>query len=92
MRTATYVRGNCFGWTSAETAVATAAKFRGYCRVAVAMIAGGRRNCHSSFRGNCRGNDRGLPSVAMIGTTDFATDRTVARAMVTTVVVTVEVP
>ena len=32
-------------------------------------------------RGNCRGNCRGLPWVAMLGTTEFATDRTAARAV-----------
>ena len=40
--------------------------FRGYCRVAVAMTADGRGN----FRDNCRG----LSRVAMVGTTEFATD------------------
>ena len=63
-------------WTSAD--------FCGDCRVSVAMAADGR--------GNCRGNCRGLPWVAMIGTTDFATDRTTARAVASSVAFAVEVP
>ena len=37
-------------------------------------------------------NFRGLPSVAMVDTMEFATDRTAARAVATTVAVAVEVP
>ena len=48
----------------------TSADFRGDCRVAVAMAADGRGNCHGSFRG--------FPCVAMVGTTEFATGRTAA--------------
>ena len=49
--------------------MAIAADFRGDCRVAVAMAAGGRGNRHGSFRG--------FPWGAMVGTTEFATERTV---------------
>ena len=61
------------------------ADFRGDCRVAVAMAADGRGNYHpwqlprTSVR--CHG-----------GTTEFATDRTVVRAVATTVAFAAEVP
>ena len=42
-------RGSCCGLTSAETAVAIAADFRGNCRVSE----------------DCRGNGRGWPRMAM---------------------------
>ena len=35
--------------------------------------------------GNCSGNFRRLPWVAIVGTTEFSTDRTAARAVATTV-------
>ena len=70
----------------AETAEENSADFRGHCRDAVAMAADGRGS------GNCRVNCRGLSYVAMVGTTEFATDRTAARAIATTVVFAVEVP
>ena len=41
--------------------------------------------------GNFRGNCRGIPWVAMVGTTEFATDSAAARAVDTTVAFTVEV-
>ena len=65
----------------------TSADFRGDCRDAQ-----GRGNCHGRFRENCRGDCRGLPWVAMVGSTDVATDRTAARAVATTMVFAVEVP
>ena len=58
----------------------TSAEFRGDCRVAVAIAADGRGNC------------RGLLWVAMIGKTEFTTDRTAARAVATAVAFAVEMP
>ena len=46
----------------------TSADFRGDCRVAVEMAADGRGNCHGSVHG--------FPLVAMVCTTEFATERT----------------
>ena len=42
--------------------------------------------------GNDRVNCHGLPWVAMVGATEFATDRTAARAVATTVAFAVEAP
>ena len=72
-------------------AIAAYLDFRGDCRVAVAMAMDGRGNCHGSFR-NCRGNCRGLAWVVMVGTMEFAKDRTAARDVATTVAFAVEVP
>lgn len=91
-RTAAEGRGNCFGWTSVETAVASVADFRGNCRVAVAMTADICGNYHGSFRRKFRGHCRVLPCVAMVGTTVFSTGRTAARAAATTVNFAVNVP
>ena len=46
------------------------------------------------FRGSCRVSDdcRGWPWIAMVGTTEFATDRTAALAVATTVAFAVEAP
>ena len=46
----------------------TSADFRGDCRVALAMAADCRGNCHGIFPGS--------PWVAMVGTTEFSTERT----------------
>ena len=56
------------------------------------MAADGRGNRLCSFRGKCRGHCRGLPWVAMVGTTEVATGRTAARAVATSVAFAVEVP
>ena len=56
------------------------ADFRGDCRVAVAVAADARGNCHE------------LPWVAILATTECATDRTAARAVATTVAFAVKVP
>ena len=69
----------------------TSADFRGDCRIAVAMCADGPGNCHGSFSVNCHGNCRVLPSVAVVGTTECATDRTAARAVATTEAFAMEV-
>ena len=52
----------------------TSGDFRGDCRVVEAIAANGRGNRPGSFHENCRGSCRGLPSVAIAGTTEFATD------------------
>ena len=83
-------RRNCLGIR--RTSVVIAADFRGDCRVAMAMAADSCGNCHGSFRGNCRDDGRGLPWVDMVGTTEFATGRTTARAVATTVAFSVEAP
>ena len=86
----------CCGLTSAKIAVAIAADFRGNCCVSEGSRGNGRgwpwKLLWFDVRGNCRGNCRGLPWVAMVGTTEFATDRTAARAVATTVACAVEAP
>ena len=47
----------------------------------MAMAADDRGRPWFDVRGNYRGNCRGLPWVAMVGTTEFATERTAARAV-----------
>ena len=85
-------RGNFCGLRSAEISVVIAT----YRRIAVAMAAAGRgrpwKLLWFDVRGNYRGNCRGLPWVVMVGTTEFATDRTAARAVDTTVAFAVEAP
>ena len=58
----------------------------------MAMAADDRGRPWFDVRGNYRGNCRGLPWVAMVGTTEFATDRTAARVVATTVVFAVDAP
>ena len=55
------------------------AECRGDCRLAVALAADGRGI--STAVSYCRGNCRGRPWVVMVGTTEFATDKTAARAV-----------
>ena len=77
-------RANCCGWTPAEVAKVIAADFRADCRVAVAMTADVRGNCHGGTRGNYHGKSRGRPLFAMVGATEFATDTTAVSAIAPT--------
>ena len=69
-----------------------AADFRGSCRVSEDCRGWPWKLLWFDVRGNYRGNCRGLPWVAMVGTTEFTTDRTAARAVATTVAFAVEAP
>ena len=67
-----------------------AADFRADCRVAVAMTADVRGNCHGGTRSH--GESRGRPLFAMVGATDFATDTTAVSAIAPTAAFAAEVP
>ena len=65
-------------------------------RIAVSMAAEGRawpwKLLQLAVRENCRGNCRGLLWVAMLSTTEVATDRTTACSLTTTVAFAVKGP
>lgn len=75
-----------------KTAVSASADFLGDCYSAVPMAADGRGSCYGSFLENVRTIGCGFPWVAMVGTTEFDRDRTVARAVATAVAFAVDMP
>ena len=72
--------------------MAFAVDFRGKCLVSEDYHGWPWKLLWFDVRGNRRGNCRGLPWIAMVGTTEFATNRTAACAVATTVVFGVKAP